>query len=548
MSFTVEEGTIVGFLGPNGAGKTTTMNIITGYLSATSGEVTVSGKNILEEPNEVKKLIGYLPELPPLYMDMTVKEYLNFMYDLKKVKLPRQKHIQEICELVQISNVYHRLIGNLSKGYKQRVGIAQALLGNPPVLILDEPTVGLDPKQIIEIRTLIKNLGRNHTVILSSHILPEVQAVCERIIVVNKGRLVADGATDTLAHDLSQDHRLILRAEGPEREMVHEIQTLPHVVEVYSLGEKEKGVFELSVESEPDADIRRDLFDHLQTLPLPFFDAQRKGKSRKARLKIAIDAAIPQAKDFDDFLRLMQAQGYEIKPGKFVSFRAPGQERFTRCKTLGENYTEEAITRRIKGLAVDRGPKRKATKEITLRIDLENSIKAQQSAGYVRWAKVHNLKQAARTLNFLTEHGIDDYAALESKVAEISAANDEAAAALKAVERRLSDMAVLIKNISTYRQTRPVALEYKKAKDKAAYRREHESQLILYEAAAKAIKDAGVTKLPNLAALKAEYRKLDEEKERLYQKYGEVKKDGIIKQNVDSILRVTPHQERTQEL
>ena len=260
VSFTVEEGTIVGFLGPNGAGKTTTMNIITGYLSATSGEVTVSGKNILEEPNEVKKLIGYLPELPPLYMDMTVKEYLNFMYDLKKVKLPRQKHIQEICELVQISNVYHRLIGNLSKGYKQRVGIAQALLGNPPVLILDEPTVGLDPKQIIEIRTLIKNLGRNHTVILSSHILPEVQAVCERIIVVNKGRLVADGATDTLAHDLSQDHRLILRAEGPEREMVHEIQTLPHVVEVYSLGEKEKGVFELSVESEPDADIRRDLF------------------------------------------------------------------------------------------------------------------------------------------------------------------------------------------------------------------------------------------------------------------------------------------------
>ena len=203
------------------------------------------------------------------------------------------------------------------------------------------------------------------------------------------------------------------------------------------------------------------------------WDAQRKGKSWKAKLKIAIDAAIPQAKDFDDFLRLMQAQGYEIKQGKFTSFRAPGQERFTRCKTLGEDYTEEAITRRIKGLAVDRGPKRKTTKEITLRIDLENSIKAQQSAGYAKWAKVHNLKQAARTLNFLTEHGIDDYAALENKVAEISAVNDEAAAALKAVERRLSDMAVLIKNISTYRQTRPVALEYRKAKDKAAYRREH---------------------------------------------------------------------------
>ena len=260
VSFTVDEGSIVGFLGPNGAGKTTTMNIITGYLSATSGEVTVFGKNTLEEPNEVKKMIGYLPEQPPLYLDMTVKEYLNFMYELKKVKLPREKHIKEICELVQISNVYNRLIGNLSKGYKQRVGIAQALLGNPPVLILDEPTVGLDPKQIIEIRTLIKNLGRNHTVILSSHILPEVQAVCERIIVINRGRLVADGATDTLAHDLSQDHRLILRAEGPEREMAHELMTLPHVIDVYSLGEKEKGVYELSIEAELDTDIRRDLF------------------------------------------------------------------------------------------------------------------------------------------------------------------------------------------------------------------------------------------------------------------------------------------------
>jgi ABC-2 type transport system ATP-binding protein len=260
VSFTVEEGSIVGFLGPNGAGKSTTMNIITGYLSATSGEVLVSGKNTLDEPQEVKKMIGYLPELPPLYMDMTVKEYLNFMYELKKARLPREKHLSEICKLVKIENVYNRLIGNLSKGYKQRVGIAQALIGNPPVLILDEPTVGLDPKQIIEIRTLIKNLGRNHTVILSSHILSEVQAVCERIVVINNGRVVADGATDTLAHDLSKDHRLLLRAEGPEREMVHALLGLSHVVDAVSLGEKEPGVFELTVESEPDADLRRDVF------------------------------------------------------------------------------------------------------------------------------------------------------------------------------------------------------------------------------------------------------------------------------------------------
>lgn len=260
VSFTVEEGSIVGFLGPNGAGKSTTMNIVTGYLSATSGEVLVSGKNTLEEPQEVKKLIGYLPEQPPLYMDMTVKEYLNFMYDLKKAKLPREQHLSEICKLVKIEEVYNRLIGNLSKGYKQRVGIAQALIGNPPVLILDEPTVGLDPKQIIEIRTLITNLGKNHTVILSSHILPEVQAVCERIIVINNGKVVADGATDTLAHDLSKDHRLLLRAEAPERELYHALKGLPHVLSVESLGEKESGVFEMTVESEPSVDLRRDVF------------------------------------------------------------------------------------------------------------------------------------------------------------------------------------------------------------------------------------------------------------------------------------------------
>ena len=260
VSFTVEEGTIVGFLGPNGAGKSTTMNIITGYLSATSGEVLVAGKNTLDEPLEVKKLIGYLPEQPPLYTDMTVREYLNFMYDLKKARQPREAHLREICRLARIEEVYGRLVGNLSKGYKQRVGIAQALIGNPPVLILDEPTVGLDPKQIIEIRSLIKSLGERHTVILSSHILPEVQAVCERIIVIHNGRVVADGTTDTLARDLSQDHRLILRAEGPEKEMVHAVYTLDRVLDVTSLGEKEPGVFELSVESEPTADLRRDLF------------------------------------------------------------------------------------------------------------------------------------------------------------------------------------------------------------------------------------------------------------------------------------------------
>ena len=260
ISFSVEEGNILCFLGPNGAGKTTTMNIITGYLSASEGVVTVGGYNTLDNPNEVKKLIGYLPELPPLYMDMTVKEYLSFMYDLKKTTLPKDKHLDEICRLTKIDNVYNRLIANLSKGYKQRVGIAQALIGNPPVLILDEPTVGLDPKQIIEIRNLIKSLGRNHTVILSSHILPEVQAVCERVIVINRGKLVADGNTDTLAHNLSTDFRLIARIDGPEKEVEHALIAMENVKEVLCYGEKEKGVFEFSIETDEDHDVRRNLF------------------------------------------------------------------------------------------------------------------------------------------------------------------------------------------------------------------------------------------------------------------------------------------------
>lgn len=260
ISFSVEKGTVVGFLGPNGAGKSTTMNIITGYLSASSGVVTVGGYNTLDNPNEVKKLIGYLPEMPPLYPDMTVKEYLNFMYNLKKVTLPREKHIKEICSLVKINDVYNRLIANLSKGYKQRVGIAQALLGNPPVLILDEPTVGLDPKQIIDIRNLVKDLGKNHTIILSSHILPEIQAVCERIIIVSKGSLVADGTPDTLAHNLSTEHKLIVRIDGPREEIQNGLKALRNVVRVDVFGEKEPGVFEFGVEADEGIDIRRDLF------------------------------------------------------------------------------------------------------------------------------------------------------------------------------------------------------------------------------------------------------------------------------------------------
>ena len=260
ISFTVERGEILGFLGPNGAGKSTTMNIITGYLSSTEGTVTIDGYEILEDPIAAKSHIGYLPEQPPLYMDMTVKEYLNFMYELKKVKLPRQKHIEDICRTVKIDHVYTRLIRNLSKGYKQRVGVAQALLGSPELLILDEPTVGLDPKQIIEIRNLIKELGKKHTVILSSHILSEVQAICERVIVINDGKIIADDTPDHLARSMSNESGLAVRLEGPVTDVNNALRALPGVHSCNPLGEREKGVFEYLVEPESGTDIRRDVF------------------------------------------------------------------------------------------------------------------------------------------------------------------------------------------------------------------------------------------------------------------------------------------------
>lgn len=263
ISFKAESGEILGFLGPNGAGKSTTMNILTGYISSTDGKALIDGIDILENPIKAKAKIGYLPELPPLYMDMTVKEYLNFIYDLKKCKLPRNTHLQDICRLVKIDNVYKRIIKNLSKGYKQRVGLAQALVGNPPVLILDEPTVGLDPNQIIEIRTLIKKLGKNHTVILSSHILSEVQAVCDRIVVINKGKIVADDTANNLSQSLSSDHRLTVRIDGPKDEVVKLVKSIAGVETVTVNTEIEKGVWEYRIEASEGSDIRRELFKRL---------------------------------------------------------------------------------------------------------------------------------------------------------------------------------------------------------------------------------------------------------------------------------------------
>ena len=263
ISFEIEKGETVGFLGPNGAGKSTTMNILTGYLSASAGRVSISDIDILSDPIGAKKLIGYLPEQPPVYLDMTVNEYLNFNYDLKGCTLDREKHIAEICEVVKIGDVRKRVIRNLSKGYRQRVGIAQALIGNPPIVIFDEPTVGLDPKQIIEVRNLIRNLGKTHTVILSTHILSEVQSVCNRIVVINNGKIVADEKTENLNKTINENTRYRVKVSGPQREVAQTLRNLPGVVSIESLNERDADSFAYIIESEPSLDIRKKLFKTL---------------------------------------------------------------------------------------------------------------------------------------------------------------------------------------------------------------------------------------------------------------------------------------------
>ena len=282
------------------------------------------------------------------------------------------------------------------------------------------------------------------------------------------------------------------------------------------------------------------------------WDAQRKGTSYKQKLKIAIDRLIPISKDLDDLLRRLEAEGYEIKRGKYISFRAPGQERFTRAKTLGEAYTEEAIAERIKGKVILKMPKPERG-SVSLLIDIENCIKAQQSAGYERWAKIENLKRAARTMVFLDQHGVSRYTDLEQKITELQDSNEQAAAALKTAERRLSDLALLIKHTATYKELKPLYSEYKKSRDKEKYLRGREREIILFEASAWALKAAGVgDKLPDLGKLREEYSRLSEEKDRLYAEYGSLKKRmreyDAVKQNIDSILSPNRGQEQDKAL
>jgi ABC-2 type transport system ATP-binding protein len=269
-SFTIKKGEIVGFLGPNGAGKSTTMNILTGYLSSTEGIVKIDGQDILEYPREVKRKIGYLPENPPLYQDMTVTEFLSFAAEIKGISAKEKKdRMNRIMETVGVKDVSRRLIKNLSKGYKQRVGLGQAMIGDPEVLILDEPTAGLDPKQILEIRDLIKELGKEHTVILSSHILPEVSAVCKRVLIIDRGRIVADDSPENLARRILGGSHIQLRLDATEAEVSAALNKIASVKKLEFRKSQEDNSVEAVVEGEEEIDIRRDLFRCLARADIP---------------------------------------------------------------------------------------------------------------------------------------------------------------------------------------------------------------------------------------------------------------------------------------
>ena len=262
LSLKVEPGKIYGFLGPNGAGKSTTMNIITGYLGATSGEVKINGFDIFAQPEEAKKCVGYLPEIPPLYIDMTVVEYLDFVAELKKLdKKNRKKYVKEAMDTTGITEVSSRMIRNLSKGYKQRVGLAQAILGYPEVIILDEPMVGLDPMQIIEIRNLIKKLGENHTVILSSHILTEISAVCDHVFIISKGRLVASDSTEMLLSEMSGEQEISLTIKGDAEAVANSVKDIEDVTNVNICEASEEGTSLLIVTAKKKSDVRELVFE-----------------------------------------------------------------------------------------------------------------------------------------------------------------------------------------------------------------------------------------------------------------------------------------------
>ena len=337
ISLTVSEGEIVGFLGPNGAGKSTTMNILTGYLSSTAGRVSIAGIDVLADPLGAKRQIGYLPEQPPLYLDMTVEEYLRFHYDLKGCTLPRDAHLAEICEVVRIGDVRRRVIRNLSKGYRQRVGIAGALVGNPKVIIFDEPTVGLDPKQIIEIRNLIRSLGKSHTVILSTHILQEVQAVCDRIVIINKGRIVADEKTENITRVIENNRRHNAKICGPQAQVLSMLRDMQGVVYCEALAERDGDSCTYLIESAPGVDIRKKLFFSLAERGWAMVGLEALGLSLE-----------------DIFITVVDRTDESTEPPRYTR-RAGRKTRTALESQVGADLVTDAARRRAEAAADDTG-------------------------------------------------------------------------------------------------------------------------------------------------------------------------------------------------
>ncbi len=300
ISFSVQDGEILGFLGPNGAGKSTTMNMLTGYISSTSGKALICGYDIMENPNEAKRQIGYLPEIPPLYFDMTVKEYLKFVYDLKKVKTEESKsrHIARIIAEVGLAEKTGRLIKNLSKGYKQRVGLAQALIGDPKVLVLDEPTVGLDPRQIIEIRNVIKQLGKQRTILLSTHILQEVSAICDRVVIINQGEIAAMDTIENLSGK-AVGGRFQLRAPADEYKVKNILSDVANIKYIDVAGSKEEGTVDVIVEAMENTDIREDVFEVFAKAGVPLLMIKPLGKTLEEVFISVTDKATQKAENTD---------------------------------------------------------------------------------------------------------------------------------------------------------------------------------------------------------------------------------------------------------
>ncbi|HIS27520.1 MAG TPA: ABC transporter ATP-binding protein [Candidatus Pullilachnospira intestinigallinarum] len=348
LSFHVDKGQIYGFLGPNGAGKSTTMNIMTGYIASTEGEVIINGHNILEEPEEAKKCIGYLPEQPPLYFDMTVKEYLKFAAELKKIpKDRRENQIKDVMKMVGITSMQDRLIKNLSKGYRQRVGLAQAILGYPEIIILDEPTVGLDPKQIIEIRELIRKLAKNHTIILSSHILSEVSEVCDYILIINHGKLVASDTTDNLEKMAKGSNTLELSVKGDRERLKNILDQMEEIRDIEWTKSEEQGIVSLKITTDENTDIREKIFYKMAEKQMPIMDmhstrisledifleltdnAKKPDSSKKRKLRFTWDKKEQEAVSEDEAseeISISQEAIQDTEKAADTENKAPAQE------------------------------------------------------------------------------------------------------------------------------------------------------------------------------------------------------------------------------